>query len=673
MPKAFICDLTHTALGISALTFPLGASFVASYAQAKLGDRFDVRLFKFPCSLSAAIMADRPQVLGFSGYSWNFELNYSVAEWIKQRFPGTAIVFGGPNFPVEESEQRAFLEKRPAIDFYIQNEGEIGFVEVLRRLEGKNFDVEAVKAERRPLPNGCYMVDGERIAGNVERILDVNDIPSPFLTGMLDEFFGTPLIPMIETTRGCPFSCAFCADGLSSKNRVVRFTSERTAAELRYIADRVKDVDELIITDLNFGMYKQDTTTAEFIADLQSSRQWPLVVKASAGKNKPERIINTAQILGGSWILGSSVQSTDPVVLENIKRKNISTDAYRQFIEFVNSQEDGMSASEIILGLPGDTRVKHFESLRSCIENGVSTVRMFQAMLLLGTDMASQETRKRHGLITRYRVIPGCVGEYRFGDDVLRTGEVEEIIVGGNDMPFEHYVECRVMDLLVEAFINNSLYEEVFTALRHFGIQAFDVLEYIYDHPDVFTPSLKRIIESFKRETAEDLFESYDDAKASVQDPAYFDRILSGAVANNELLGHRALMYLEFRHLTEALMTAVFAVLAARGKFTPAVSDYLDELARYVICRKAGIHEDVDAREEEFRYDFSQGIGASVEAINDANDATVNTRLRFFHSNEQQKHLRNAVNVYSHHPGGIGRMIQRSNLKLFFRHVEKVE
>ncbi len=117
MPKAFVCDLTHTALGISALTFPLGGSFVASYAQAKLGDRFDVKLFKFPEVLSTAFEAERPQVLGFSGYSWNFELSYSVACWAKERFPGIVVVFGGPNFPVLVNEQRAVLEKRPAIDF----------------------------------------------------------------------------------------------------------------------------------------------------------------------------------------------------------------------------------------------------------------------------------------------------------------------------------------------------------------------------------------------------------------------------------------------------------------------------------------------------------------------------------------------------------------------------
>ena len=44
--KIYTADLTHTGNGTMALTFPLGASYVASYAKKMLGDEFDVRLFK---------------------------------------------------------------------------------------------------------------------------------------------------------------------------------------------------------------------------------------------------------------------------------------------------------------------------------------------------------------------------------------------------------------------------------------------------------------------------------------------------------------------------------------------------------------------------------------------------------------------------------------------------
>ena len=44
----WISDLSHTAQGITNRTFPLGASFIYSYAKQELSDEFDFKLFKFP-------------------------------------------------------------------------------------------------------------------------------------------------------------------------------------------------------------------------------------------------------------------------------------------------------------------------------------------------------------------------------------------------------------------------------------------------------------------------------------------------------------------------------------------------------------------------------------------------------------------------------------------------
>ena len=51
-PEIWISDLTHTAQGISAHTFPLGASYVYAYAKQELGKDFNFKLFKFPSDLN---------------------------------------------------------------------------------------------------------------------------------------------------------------------------------------------------------------------------------------------------------------------------------------------------------------------------------------------------------------------------------------------------------------------------------------------------------------------------------------------------------------------------------------------------------------------------------------------------------------------------------------------
>ena len=95
----WFADLTHTAQGISAATFPLGISFVYSYAKKIFGKEFNFDLFKFPSHLDEALNKQLPTVLSFSNYSWNLELSYKFASVVKQRNPNVVTIFGGPNFP----------------------------------------------------------------------------------------------------------------------------------------------------------------------------------------------------------------------------------------------------------------------------------------------------------------------------------------------------------------------------------------------------------------------------------------------------------------------------------------------------------------------------------------------------------------------------------------------
>src|SRR3972149_4639162 len=84
--------------------------------------------------------------------------------------------------------------------------------------------------------------------GNVERTsriglkgsaLSLNDIPSPYLTGLFDKFFKHAGIPLIETNRGCPFTCTFCQQGGEYYTKVVHFDVSRVREEIMYIADRI--------------------------------------------------------------------------------------------------------------------------------------------------------------------------------------------------------------------------------------------------------------------------------------------------------------------------------------------------------------------------------------------------------------------------------------------------
>lgn len=673
--KIYLADLTHTAQGISANTFPLGVAYVLSYARSQLAGAFEFGLFKFPEDLDRVLRKDPPTVLCFSNYSWNFEVAYKIASLAKVHYPELITVFGGPNFPTEAEEKRKFLQERPGIDFYVELEGELGFVDLIRRLEDHGFSGAKLKSQLVTPLNTAYLHGDDLVSGPLERIRNIDAIPSPYLSGLLDDFFRYPLVPMIETTRGCPFTCTFCADGLTIKNKVTRYAAERVREELHYIARRVRNVDELIITDLNFAMYAEDIETARVIAQVKDELGWPILISASAGKNKPQRTIQAASILKGAWTLGASIQSTDTEVLVAIKRKNISSEAYKNLVDYGNSLDNSKTHSEIILGLPGDTKEKHFESLRFGVENGVTAMRMFQAMLLRGTEMADRQTRAHYGLLTKFRTIPGCVGNYELFGERHPVSEIEEIIVGSKSLPFEDYVDCRVMNLLVETFYNNAMFEEVFALCRALGASVFDCLLYVKSHPELYSPRVRVIIDEFVTQTSSDLFESFEQARSYVLTPEIIDRYIGGELGINELLVHKALLFGDFEDISALVFTAARETLRARGLLTPRVEDYLGELQIYTVLRKKNCITDTESVYQGwFKYDFEEARAAAYRV--DPNTLPVvdpPLHMVFFHGPHQKSHIAHQINIYASTPIGLGRLIQRSNLKLIYRTVARAD
>ncbi|MDX2225669.1 MAG: radical SAM protein [Verrucomicrobiae bacterium] len=672
--KIFFADLTHTAQGMNANTFPFGISCVVSYVKQKFQDQFDYQLFKFPDHLDQALTREMPWMLCFSNYSWNMELAYTFARLAKERSPSLITVFGGPNFPIEDGEKKGYLALRPGIDFNISLEGEIGLSELLLELSKRDFDVRDLKQSGIRIKNTDYLSEGRLVSGPSQRIHDVNELPSPYLTGVLDEFFKYPLQPMLETTRGCPFTCSFCADGLREKSKVTRYHAERVREEIHYIAQRIRNVDELIITDLNFAMYEEDIQTARVLAEVQEKFKWPLLISASAGKNKPHRTIEVARILNGTWNTGASVQSSDNEVLKAIKRSNISQDAYSQLIDFGNSLKGGRTHSEIILALPADTREKHYESLRYAIDHGVSGLRMFQAMLLRGTDMATLATREKYGLVSKFRTIPGSVGIYRIFNEDHPVAEIEEIIVANNTMSFEDYLDCRIMNLFVETFYNNAIFLEYFNLCKTFGISPFDCLVYMKNHTELYTEQMKKIIAEFLVQTSADLYDSYEETQNHILTPEMIGRYIGGELGINELLVHKALLFIAFADICGVLSVSVREVIREKGLLTLATEQYLDDLKTYVLCKKNGCVTEGDTEHRAWlNYDFEAVEGRDFKV--DPNGLTrLNTPVeyRFYHSEDQQHHLKNQLYVYSQSPIGLGRLLQRSNLKLLYRTVERV-
>jgi len=666
----FISDLTHTSSGIMSNTHPLGSAYVAAYCQDQFKGNIDIKLYKYPDDLIKSLSSKLPQILAFSNYSWNLELSYEIAKWAKSIDPKIITVFGGPNFPTDIEEQKDFLNERSCIDFYIQSEGEIGLAKLIEQLSEVDFDYIKLKETKIACINSVYLWADDIYAGDIERISDVNVLPSPYLTGVLDEFFDMPLTPMIETTRGCPFSCTFCADGAKIKNKIHRFESERVREELNYIASHVKQSDELIITDLNFGMYKEDTLTANVLAEVQIKHNWPIIVKGSAGKNKTERIIDVATILKGSWIIGAAIQSTDMEVLDNIKRKNISLDSYRKFLGAMNElNEDASTYTEIILGLPGDSKEKHFASLRDAVDSEVINVKSYQSMLLVGTDMATGISRKDYGFVSKFRVMAGGAGLYKYKDIKIKALEVQEIVVGNKNMTFDEYLACRKMDFILEGFYNNSPYRELLESFKSIGFAIFDLLQFLSSRPDLYNKKVANIFDIYTKMSNSNLFDTFEEARN--QSDANLELYEKGEFGFNETLECKAMLYLAIEDTLETITRTIIEFLKEQGIASDFLEKYFNQLQDYVYLKKHDITANKNQHKKLFDFNFalldSHGFTEDPRTVETYSHPIEHI---FYHEEDQQKHIDKSLNQYESHSGGFSRFLYNQNLNKMYRKVK---
>lgn len=676
--RIFFADLTHTGVGINADVMPLGLGFVAAYALQELPGQIEARLFKFPNDLNAALKADPPDVLCFSNYVWNARLTYKFAEYAKRL--GIVTIFGGPDFPLPEDERKQFLLERPAIDFYIKWDGEHALVGLLRALFARGMNAAGLKADMVCLPNVCYLdLMGRYVEGVDHRVRDLMTIPSPYLAGLMDQFFDYPMMPNIETIRGCPYSCTFCNDGNALRSNIYRRTADYVRADLEYIAARIKHSNQLSIVDLNFGMYQDDIETARTIRDIRKSSGWPDRIQCSIGKSQPDRIVEVVNIVneGNTGIikLSSSLQSTDAVVTKNIKRKNLSLVQLQDMRKGKRGAENNnlQDYTELIIPLPGETVEKHRQSLRDVVDTlGMNNVDVHQLTMLRGSEMATRAHRKQMGLQVRYRMFVGCLGFYDIGDERVPCAEVEELVVAMDAMTFDDYLDCRVLDFLVKVFIDNDPFKEVFGVVRKAGLSCIGVLLEMRERHIPLYPALVALLAEFVARTKAPMRGSLAEIDADIAEPGYVQGLIDHDYGANEMNACRLKAHRDhFHDLATALKDVVIVYLDGAGALTYDMGAYVCDAVAFCELRRFDFNGFRDPKEAAFAFDFVEAEKVGYE-INPS-EFKADCRIRFHYDDEAMTYIDKQLGHWGEdNLHRLGKFLQKSNALKIRRKVSRV-
>ena len=660
--KIYLCDLTYDTVTLSTDAFPLNVGYIASYAKKQFQNKLEITIFKYIDKLESALESNPPDIIGFSNYAWNRQISKEMSKIFLQKNPNGLVIWGGPNFPADLPSQQTFFKNFPEIDIYVPIEGEIGFSNIVERvLEKNSIDDLRDGVLNTPIP-GCItrLSNGELKFGFTEkRIKQLDEIESPYLSGILDEFFDGRLVPMIQTNRGCPFSCTFCTDGSDNVRMVNQFTSKRVDDELKYIANKVpKNIHSLHISDLNFGMYAKDMEVCDSINRIQQKYDYPKFVKVTSGKNKQERISKAIQKLGGSTSMSLSVQSLNDQILSNIKRDNISSEKLISLGPSLKQQ--GLDTMcDVILGLPGETYQTHIQTVRDVMRANIDWVNIWTLMLLDGSELGTPKEREKWDLSVKYRIIPRDFTKLKNGKIVL---EIEPVAIGSNTLSSDEYLELRLLSLLIKISASTPCYQSLFKFLNFYHIETFDLVYSMLKNISTAPKNLQKFFNQFLERSRDELWDTEAELLEYFQNQDEYEKLLSGESGQNLAFYFHALAISE--HMPEYTDFSLnIAKNLVSKKTDENIDDEFDAMSKYCIGSCHNIFgQDRMNTNPEFIYNFdilawmNTGVESSLSSFKLNNEHKITFKL----TDEQYKIVQDKLDIFGHDKIGRSQAINRT-------------
>ena len=664
--RVYLGDLRYNYSGVLANDcMPLGVAYMKAVMDVEDKDReIESRIFVYAESLLEAIRREPPDVIMLSNYVWNEALSHYCFRAAKAANPDCLTVMGGPNISLEPERQLAYLDKYRFVDVYALGEGDFLAHHIVRTFIDAGATIKGLGAAGLPSsvfrnPEGQAAIDETK-----PRHKEVEDIPSPFLTGIQDEFFDGKLAPMIETNRGCPFTCTFCVQGTKYYSKIHNFSVDRIKEEITYIAKRIKshspNMGTLRIADSNYGMYERDISISEHIGLMQKEYGWPTFIDATTGKNKPERIIKSVEKVSGALVLYQAVQSLDEEVLRKVKRESIKLEAYKA-IEIHMRGRGLRSVSDLILGLPGETLTGHLRGLHSLLDSNIHQMHNFQAMMLKGAELESLESREMFKFDTRFRVLPKNFGVYE-GEKVF---DVEEIIVATDTLPFEDYIACRKWHLVSSVFWNDGWFESVVNFTRAHGIKNSEWWSAMLPAMENGNPAVKGFLDSFVAETNNELFPTREACIEYYSQDDNFAKLQQGQIGDNLMYRYRAIASFHiWDDICDAAMNATRRLFEQRGiaKSIPEFQKFWSDFHLYTRLKHAHGRDKsqiLGSASAFLQYDIEGWLASGDFGNPAAFKYRKPTRVEFRLGEEGAREMEAALAVWTTHIKALSKLVTR--------------
>lgn len=248
----------------------------------------------------ARILQEKSDLIGFCTYIWNKKFVLTLCEEIKKHSKAK-IVLGGPEVSYNPKE----ILSNSNIDYVLCGEGE------------ESFSQLCLNPEDEKIKGLCYRKENQIIVS--EPCVLESEPPSPYVDDYFKQLSGR--IAYIETSRGCPYRCAFCLSGRcggvrffdldNSKEKIIKLANSGTKTvkfiDRTFNADRKRanNILEFIIENYEIKIPKGICFHFEIEGELINEEMLEIIKKAPTGLFQFE----------------IGIQSFNEVTLKEINRK----------------------------------------------------------------------------------------------------------------------------------------------------------------------------------------------------------------------------------------------------------------------------------------------------------------------------------------------------------------
>lgn len=183
--------------------FPYFGVMALSGILNRSGHRTDVLIYVCETDILSRLETISPDIIGFSVMSTEHKWLKGIVPEIKKRMPGVPIIVGGVHATLYPED----ILKLDGVDYVCWGEGEIAFPRLLERLEKGDKSPEGIQGigYRKgavPVLQGVAPLIQDLSSFSEDREVYYDRYPE--LKGLPQKIF--------MSSRGCPFSCNFCAN-----------------------------------------------------------------------------------------------------------------------------------------------------------------------------------------------------------------------------------------------------------------------------------------------------------------------------------------------------------------------------------------------------------------------------------------------------------------------------